>query len=280
MTDHFRRLLHKISAKLDERDLKSLISLCNVCESRRAEITDGMKLFEHLMQRDVISEEKIIELKKLLKSLYPRRRDLVSLVNIYMGLSPTEDDDRSEIVTISRSVSTQKVQSNESNRTKQPKPCCTLNFPCLKVFFYKLHSCYVALLVFFVIVIAICCSFWYGNVPRISKYLRANEDTKNAGVYVLLTIILVCFPVSIFCVFYVLCAFKRRRKAGKGNNKAFTPKKAASGDADMNMCPPTSSYDNPGNTVNEESPSSPSNAYGISDDDDKGRVVNVKDHKL
>ena len=257
MTDGFRRLLHKISAKLDERDLKSLISLCNVCESRRAEITDGMKLFEHLMQRDVISEEKINELKNLLKSLCPKRRDLVNLVNTYGGL-PKEDDDCSEIGTISRRVPPEEP-------VQLTRPCCTLHCSCLKMSLYKVRPCYIVLLVVFVIAIVICCSFWYGDVPKISAHLRANKDLKSAGIYVLVAIIFVCFPASILCAFYGRKCFQKHRE---GNSEVLTQmknvfKRKANGDAEMNICPPTS-HDNLCNIVNEEVPApNPSDTGGI-----------------
>lgn len=241
MTDKFIVLLHKISTELDEKELRSLISLCSVSQNRRAEITDAMKLFEHLMQRDVISEEKINGLKKLLKSLSPKRRDLVNLVNDYMGLSLTEDDDCSHIVNVptNRSVSIQEDQV----------PCCTVHWPCLEGSFYKVHSVYAVLFVVFLIAIVICCLFWYGNFPHISDHLRDNENLKNVGTYIIISIICVCFPISLICVFY-----GRKRCKGRRNGNRKPLGSASEGvDYEMNTCSPNSQH-NAGCTANDDCP--------------------------
>ena len=242
MTNRFKLLLHNISNELDEKELRSLISLCDVSQNRRAEITDGMKLFEHLIQRDVISEEKINGLKELLKSLSPKRRDLINFVNDYMGLSPIEEDDCSHIVNVPmhRSVSTQ-----EGDKV----PCCTVSWPCLTGSFYKVHSVYTVLFVIFLIAIVICCMFWYGNVPHISDYLRADEHLKKAGTYIIICIICICFPVSLICVFYG----RKRCKRHRNDNRKPLGSASEGVDHEMNICSPNS-QDNAGCTANDDCP--------------------------
>lgn len=269
MTDRFRLLLHNISTRLSEKDLKSLISLCNVCESRRADIKDGMNLFENLMQRDVINnDEKVDKLKDLLKSLEPKRRDLVRLVNEYQGLQATEEDDCSEIVSIRHSASTAEVDHTQ--------PCCSIHWSCVNASFYKVHVVYVVLILIFVIAIIICCVLWYGNVPRISKHLDADEDLKNAGIYIIIAIVFVCFPVSIFCV----CCGRRYYQRNK--TPALTPLENVPAEVNESVAVGMEQYsasilqDNTGYTVND-CIGNYSGANGVSLDNDEEPIIAMQE---
>lgn len=190
-------------------DLRSLISICKVPESRRAEMTDGLSLFEHLIQRNIISEVKLDELKEILVSLRPKRRDLVRLVNDYQGL-PTEEDDCSGIVRISR------FPLGGEHQT----PCCTVNWSCLKISCFKIHSCYVAICVLFVVAVLACSLFWFGNVPKISEHLDADRDRKNAGIYVIVALC-VLFLLLLLAVF---CGRKWYKKLPRGSHGSIVRK--------------------------------------------------------
>lgn len=227
MTDRFRYLLATISSRLEPGNLDTLVMTCNIPEGRRAEMKDGISLFENLMQGDVISETKLGKLKELLNSL--KRRDLVRLVSEYQrqsGQFSSTESDFSEIVATPSThfPAVSEVRENQITHQQTTTPCCyccgTVNCcvltetPC-----YKIPAFYVFLSLFFVIAIISCSLFWFADVPKISEHLGADKDRKNAGKYVIIVLGL-AFVIVFVVVFYGRKFCRKHRGEHRGAHAA------------------------------------------------------------
>ena len=82
-------------------------------------------------------------------------------------------------------------------------PCCAVNWPCLTMSCYKIHFCYVILIVLYLLAIIIVSLLWYGNVPIVSDHLSKEASGYNSGKMVIVTLILT-FPIILSC-HRVLC---------------------------------------------------------------------------
>ena len=170
---------------------------------------NGLHLFEHLLQRDLISNEKVDDLKNLLEKMRPKRRDLVRLVNEYQGLAP--DDASSAIATLSRCSSPIALEDSKV-------VCCTIDCPCMKCVCYEmpsLPSCYLISTVLVLFALVAVCVLWYEDVPHATKYLNADEGRKKAGKY---TVILLSLT---FCGIAVRYAWKSFKGKWRGLFKLF-----------------------------------------------------------
>ena len=243
--EKFNVLLHKISRDLRPDDLESLVHICGIDESRKAEVKNGHDLFKQLRHETRISEENVEYLKTILNTV--KRCDLVRLVQEFEGLETTNDieKDVNDGQTSSTDISSrpQRVQQpdnrlgglnnegdlmdrdgiatveiapcrRESNRSMTSEgtnqtPCCVINWPCLKIDCYKIHFCYVILTVVFLLGIVIVALCWYSGVPNVSEHLNAESSRKNAGLYVIIALVVI-FPIFMFIVFYARKCWKTR----------------------------------------------------------------------
>ena len=195
MTDRFRILLNRISAQLNETDIRSLVHMYNIPECQRAGMKDGISLFDNLMKRDIINENKLDSLKKMLKNLNPKRRDLIKEIQNFEN--GTEDDAYSTLTSVvspAPSSITPPVGSFDARST-----CCTLQCPCMMVSCYncrcKLPWSYVLATAFFLTCFLFIALFWYADVPKVSEAIKSDEQVRKSGPFILCAIIvlfLVC----------------------------------------------------------------------------------------
>ena len=181
MANRFRMLLSWISVRLNEGEIRNLVSMCNVPEGQRAEIKDGLSLFDYLIKRDFINEHNLGRLKTMLKNLCPKRRDLIiGIENFENGVS-THDDTSSTLTSIRSIPST----ICHVSRSDVKETCCTLECPCIMVTCYKytgkISWSYVGYFVFFLTCILIVVLLWYADVPKASEAIASNEHVKKAA---------------------------------------------------------------------------------------------------
>ena len=200
--DSFRILLNEISHQLTEQNLQSLIHIYNVPGGVRKQINDGLALFSYMMTQDYISREKVGNLHHLLKTLRPRRRDLVSLVEDYIKSEFQTDDVRKVLHDLSESW--EPTPKSGSPPPDEPEAVfkidnsylrihiCVHNCECLRV-----PSCYAPIIVLLLLAIIATAIFWYADVPKISHSITANKDLHDAGVYILLLEILAILVVIV-----------------------------------------------------------------------------------
>ena len=237
--DKFNVLLHTISRDLHPDDLEGLVHICGIDESRKAEIKSGNHLFKQLCHEARISEENVEYLKRILNTV--KRCDLVRLVQEFQGVETTNDikKDVKGGQTSSTDISSRPQRNSQADNClgglnnvedsnaiadsdgsetfkflhvgnridregKSRIPCCTVNWSCLKMNCYKIHFCYVILVVIFSLGIIIVSLFWYAEVPKVSEHLNAEKSRKNAGLYVIIALLSI-FLISLFIVF---CARK------------------------------------------------------------------------
>ena len=237
--DKFNILLHQISRDLHPNDLESLIYICKIEESRKANITSGHHLFTLLRHDCRISEDNVAYLKEILKTI--NRRDLVHLVQTFEGLE-TSDSDENDILepTSSKEMNPISKPNQRDNRVVKsiesssalygdscvvkilPRqesthnegtnliPCCTVNWFCLKMTCYKIHFCYVILIVLFLLAIIVVSLSWYANVPKVSEHLNAERSVYDSGKFVIIALI-VTFPIFLLIVFFARKYWKKRR---------------------------------------------------------------------
>jgi hypothetical protein len=179
----FLLLLNEISCELTEQNLQSLIHIYGVPGGIKKQINDGLALFGYMITQDYISREKIRNLRKLIRQLRPRRKDLVRLVDNYI---------KKEQLDISGSLE----QSHENKRpvTIDDETTTSCNIDCayfdLNCLCRRVPSCYTPIIVLLLIAIIVTVVFWYADVPKISKSIKSNSDLKSAGMYILMAEIL------------------------------------------------------------------------------------------
>ena len=213
MTDRFRILLNRISAQLSEKDIRSLVHMCKIPECQRARMKDGISLFDNLMKRDIINENKLDSLKKMLKNLNPKRRDLIKEIQNFEN--GTEDDAYSTLTSVVSSVPSIITPPVSSSDVKSS--CCTLECPCMMVSCYK-SSCeipysYVLAAAFFLTCFLLIVLFWYANVPKVSEAIASDEHVKESGPFILCGII-VLFLVCLLSI----CFMKKRHNRGSNRS--------------------------------------------------------------
>lgn len=250
--EKFNKLLHQISSALDPKDLENLIHICRIEESRRAAITSGHHLFDHLRHDCRISEDNVVYLKKILNTI--KRRDLVHRVERFEGL---ETADSGGIVVEADPIPepTTSPKMNPLPKPNQPdnfnrgfvvegssamwgdtdrnvqilvsegilRPCCVVYCPCVKMSCYKIHFCYVILIVLFLLAIIITSLFWYANVPKVSEHLNTESSTRNSGKFIVIALI-VTFPIFLLIVFFARKYWKNRHDAAVVYLNASTPR--------------------------------------------------------
>ena len=207
MTDPFRVLLNSISAKLNEQEIRSLVLMCDVPEGLRAGMKDGITLFDNLIKRDVINERKLGNLKKVVKNLNPKRRDLIREIENFESRSSIQDDASSTLTSLVSISSTNTAIPSQPN---MKEICCKVECPCVMILCYKYKGkipwSYLVLTVFFLICFIILVLFWYADVPKVTKAITSDVHVKDAGPYILVVIVMVCFICSL-----LMCYVKKRR---------------------------------------------------------------------
>ena len=133
MANRFRILLSWISARLNEQEIRNLVSMCDVPEGQRAEMKDGISLFDHLIKSDFINEHNLCRLKTMLKNLSPKRRDLIIRIQSFENGLLTHDDASSTLTSVRSIPST----TCHFNRSDVKETCCTMECPCMVVTCYK-----------------------------------------------------------------------------------------------------------------------------------------------
>ena len=232
-SNKFNVLLHEISSGLPRNDLESLVDICGIEESRKDEIKSGHKLFNFLRQDGRIEKDNVSFLIEILNTI--KRRDLVHHVEKYQGLDTTVSDDAEspieDVISETNQASSQLNQERSnsvlkdvsettfledrrgSNRSTTRKganrsECCVVYWPCLEASCYKIHLCYVVLIVLFLLAITVTSVLWYADVPEVSEQLKAKRSAAKGGKFILLG--LVClFPILCIIVYYCRKRYKK-----------------------------------------------------------------------
>lgn len=233
MANRFRILLNRISGRLNEHEIRSLVHLCDVPEGLRAGLKDGISLFDNLIKRDVINEHKLGKLKLVLKNLSPKRRDLVREIENFENGIPTGDNASSTLnsdvsstlnsdVSLPFTITPVSRSDMKETRKKETRKetCCTIDCPCMVMSCYKyggkIRWSYVVLSTFFLVCFLIVALLWYADVPKVNEAITSDEHVKKAGPFVLLAIV-VLFLACLFLMCYVK---KRRDRQSKKNATA------------------------------------------------------------
>ncbi|CAB3982550.1 uncharacterized protein LOC111323014 [Paramuricea clavata] len=220
MANRFRILLNWISARLNEHEIRSLVLMCDVPESLRAGLKDGISLFDNLIKRDIINEHKRDKLKLVLKNLSPKRRDLIREIENFENGMPTRDDVSSTLSSNVSMPSTITPVSRSDMKETRKETCCTIDCPCMVMSCYKyggkIRWSYVVLSTFFLVCLLIVALLWYADVPKVNEAITSDEHVKKAGPFVLLAIV-VLFLACLFSMCYVK---KRRDRQSKKNATA------------------------------------------------------------
>lgn len=199
MIDPFKLLLNEISHELTEKDLQSLIHISGVPGGSQSSIKDGLTLFRYLMRIDLISKEKVGNLRKLLRKIRPRRRDLVLLVDDYIKKEYKTDNVSLVLDDFSQSWEEIKnpleVFDGEPSRGSSDVwfkiDCAYTHCVC-----YKFPACYVPLIVLLLLAVIVTAICWYADVPRVSRHINADDDLRNAGVYIIVVECLLLFLLA------------------------------------------------------------------------------------
>ena len=237
--DEFNLMLLKISTGLRPNDLEKLIFFCDIEESCKANITSGLHLFTRLRHDQRINKDNVAFLKDLLYTI--KRRDLVSHVETFEDVEKTSVSDENakldetslrEMNPVSMSnqhekIGLENIESPSALCDKSPfaqilhpksldsggtntTPCCTVHWPCLTMSCYKIHFCYVILIVLYLLAIIIVSLLWYGNVPVVSERLSKEASVYRSGKFVIVAVILT-FPIILTIVFFARKYHKKRR---------------------------------------------------------------------
>jgi hypothetical protein len=234
MADKFNVMLLKISSDLHPKDLEQLIYICKIEESRKANITSGYHLFTHLRHDRRISEDNVAYLKDILNTI--RRCDLVHHVERFEGVGITNTGFSHENAVLNKTPSGEMNRNSTSNqreiygvenieRSGNPfvkilpqslsgggtntTPCCAVNWPCVSMSCYKIHICYVILIVLYILAIVIVSLLWYAHVPMVSEHLREESSVYDSGKFVIIAIILT-IPIFLLIVFFARKYWKKR----------------------------------------------------------------------
>ncbi|CAB3982375.1 FAS-associated death domain [Paramuricea clavata] len=189
----FRLLLNEISYELTEQNLQSLIHIYGVPGGVKKQINDGLALFGYMITQDYISRDKIGNLRKLIRQLRPRRKDLVRLVDNYI---------KKEKLVISGSLE----QSHENKRPvtidDETTTSCNIDCACFDLNLNCLcrRVPYTPIILVLLVAIIVTGVLWYADVPKISESIRSNSDLNNAGMYILMAEILTLLFVTGFRV--------------------------------------------------------------------------------
>ena len=212
MTDRFRILLNRISAQLNEKDIRSLALMCKIPESQRAGMKDGISLFDNLIKRDIINENKLDSLKIMLKNLSPKRRDLIrEIENFGNG---TQDDKSSTLTSI---VSVQSSITPSVSRSDVVSTCCTFQCSCMMASCHnyncKIPWSYVLAAAFFLTCFLFIALFWYADVPKVSEAIASDEHVRKSGPFILCAII-----VLFLACLLSICFIKKRQNRRQNQN--------------------------------------------------------------
>ncbi|XP_028412962.1 uncharacterized protein LOC114535844 [Dendronephthya gigantea] len=202
--DSFLILLNEISYELTDDELQSLIHIYNVPGGLRKHINSGLALFHYMMRQDFISRDNIENLHRLMRKIRPARRDLVRKVEKYIEKEFETADFRTVITDLSESW--EKIEHNTGGgsgpgtlASPTPEEAATCNIDCAYVNCLcrcrRVPSCYTPAILLLLVLIIATAVFWYADVPEITDGIKHNAQLKKAGIYILLSEILVLFLV-------------------------------------------------------------------------------------
>ena len=210
--------------------------VCGIEESRKANMTNGYQLFNRLRHKGLISNENVSYLKQILSTV--KRRDLVRLVEEFEDPEITTKNTEAELKDFSWE-STTSAEANPASKSqkrhnsggssdgtamlrydsrvqviprRESNPdiaCCIVNWPCVNMSCYKIHFCYVILIVLFLLAIIITSLLWYADVPVASDHLK---DKPRSGLFVIAGLI-VTFPIFLLIAYFARKYIKRRESA-------------------------------------------------------------------
>jgi hypothetical protein len=185
--------------------------MCDVPEGQREKIKDGISLFEYLIKRDIINEQKLDKLRTMLKNLGTKRRDLIKKIDDYeKGIL----DDKSSTMTSNGSmmnnVGSMPVIGRSFSKPDIKEAWCTVECPCMMMSCYKYSGkiawSYVAYFAFFLTCFLTVVLLWYADVPKASEAIASDEHVKEAAPFILVGIV-----ILFLAFFFVLCYVKKRR---------------------------------------------------------------------
>ena len=225
----FTLLLNRLSNHLDQRNLRSLIHICEdyISVPQRETINGGLEIFTILRHQNKIGEEReqMKFLLKIIREMRPKRKDLVEIVERYIkkyyDQPETILDDLPDDL-----QSSSEVDRFSRPRTPPPLPfvdpeCCSVRCGCFNC---NCNPCCGGCCC--CVILAILCSFfaviaalvWYSNLfPQgVQDYLR-NHDLNRAGPVVISVLGL----IAVCCVSCGVYLRVKRRKRKRNNQLAF-----------------------------------------------------------
>lgn len=225
----FPILLNNLSNELDDRNLQSLIHVCGdyIPGGQRERIRSGWDVFNILLRQNVIGgsePEKMANLFLIFKELRPKRRDLVHMIKQHIREHCEQPDLILELdsssppvslgATFVETISRKRIATNELQRSSSQ--CCGLHCCCFTCNCNRCNSCcglpyccviLASLFIFFTVVAALA---WYADIPKVTSYLRSDDDLRMTGPYVIG--FLGGFALTALCVFICIrCACVRQR---------------------------------------------------------------------
>ena len=178
--DNFQLLLNNLSIELGEGNLRSLIHICGqfIPGGQRDNIRNGWDVFATLRHENAIgdSPEKLKFLLKIMRELRPRRRDLVSMVKMYIEQNyPQEAKSILNDVVESNRVESSGEFSFPSSQppwtpilVDDPHPCCVFRTGCFNCGCTRCCCncccCCVILMIFFLLLTVASVLVWYTNI--------------------------------------------------------------------------------------------------------------------
>ena len=207
----FPLLLNDLSNELHEMNLHSLIHVCEdlIPAGQRENIRSGWEAFSILRQLNVIGREpeKMANLLVIIKALRPRRRDLVTKIKRHIqdnyenpDLILKDFESSSDVTVISRPSTPiiSHIPQEDCCRIRCCGLACIYN-PCCDA----CCCCVILALLFFFLAI-IAALAWYSNIPVVSKYLKSDDGTTTAGLFVIsiLGFLAVCSVISVIYIRY------------------------------------------------------------------------------
>lgn len=226
----FPILLNNLSNELDDRNLQSLIHVCGdyIPGGQRERIRSGWDVFNILLRQNVIGgsePEKMANLLLIFKELRPRRRDLVHMIKQHIRehcdqpdfILKLDSSAASPTASFAEIISRNQLHSSINNELRRSSSqCCGLHCCCFTCNCNRCNSCCglpcccVILAVLFTFFTIIASLAWYADIPKVSSYLRSNDDLLKTGPYVIG--FLGGFALTALCAYiYIRCACVRQR---------------------------------------------------------------------
>lgn len=210
----FQKLLNNLNHELNERNLESLIHICGkyIPGCQRERIFSGWDVFIILRHQNVIGNgrEQIHNLLEIIKELRPKRRDLVSMVKQY--IQDCYENPETILEDLQSSWDCRQIQLPLTSDRCCCGCSCNCDACCNACCSTCCISCSVVLVFLFSILAIVASLAWYSNIPKLTKYLKSDDDRKQAGPCVIGILIFLALS-SFVCAIYV--KYCGRRNAGQ-----------------------------------------------------------------